>query len=282
MLSHTLSIALGGLLSVSELLPLVTGGNANGILHFIFSKLTTSKKNEILPDLENEDNENSNLNKTPHVNYNSTSDNELIVEKITEKIIQEKHALKNELTEILENYNIEKSKIIDELHVIKQDITQDIKQNLQNTSKTSLEYMENVITHLETKIITHLQHNNNNNIVEKLDDINNIIKDINPSGSEEMLEMILEYLQEVQRKSVQIANNEEFKHNLYMDKLNIIIKESTLLTNKLHDTNKALNEQLEINNEDTNKHIKELKTFVDNEMSSMNEKIDLLKKKRNF
>lgn len=194
--------------------------------------------------------------KTDELSSNVHNQNQVMTKMVCDKIKET-----NAVLEKLEKCNFDSLQSLN-----------DLKNSIQSN-----EILEKCIKISEDiKII--LKNNDSQEMLDRLKDLEHIIKNINLSNSEEMLEMILEYLQEVQRKNVQVANNEEYKHNLYMDKFNILLN---VTENKINDEGK-ITDVLNKHSENINKHISELRSYISNEMVDLNGKIDVLKKKKNF
>jgi len=323
--TQVVSIALGSLFSISELLPYITNGNSHGIIHFILSSLIKDKKiknnleqiiDNIVDDVVHD--ENTPLNSENHNNYNTESTNtesntetssESTSEETDDKLTKTFDDFSKQLDNILDSFT-EYRGVSDKLHLGQLDTLDKLNNNLDNNIIKILNQFEklncnidnkfNLLNNkvdllndnLNSKIETYNKtlsdklnsNSENNKIITKLDDIYSELYKVNHSEWDDMLEMILEHLQDVQRKNLQIANDDELKFNTQNEKNDIIIKEiqdtHLLLSTKFYNVLNKINSQIESNDENIINHVDKLKKSILDEIDNINSKIESIKKKK--
>jgi hypothetical protein len=319
MITQAISIALGGLFSISEILPFITNGNTYGIIHYIISSLIKDKKlsnnieniiDDIIPD------EHSSLNSENHSNYNSNVENTKTSDEVNMEELIEENLEKLNLNKSIDEFSIQLDNILEtfteykyiseKVHLGQLDTLDKLNNNLDNNMTKILDTVEKLnlnVNHkidlLNTNLTNNFESNtvllkkifdklntmqNDENVIKKLDDIYSELYKVNHSEWDVMLEMILEHLQEVQRKNLQIANDDEMKYNSQTEKNNIILKEIQdahfLLSTKYYEILKKIEFQIESNDENIVKHVDNIKKYMSDEIENVNSKLDGIKKKK--
>lgn len=287
MFYQSVFIILGGLLSVSEVLPFINQTAANGILDFLIQTF-----------IKQEEEEQKSL-QAPLLNY----DDDIL--KLTDYICKISNENKDELkTFIVENL-LENSENLQKLLIKKLD-----------TNKASFDRFFSSLSERNVKAdLAHdINYNKLNDSIKEVDEnISNILKnlilksDINYDSIQEILnkpsinnndivgvcEMILQHLQDLQRKYV-IQNNtlleslnkynndkKEINHDNYDEKITVLLQEltttqeaiNTVIKNHSDESkNLELTHMLQLflkNQDETNKHILEIFNLL-NKKKKMN------------
>jgi hypothetical protein len=206
-----------------------------------------------------------------------------ILETFTEyKYISEKVHLGqlDTLDKLNNNLDNNMTKILDTVEKLNLNVNHKIdllNTNLTNNFESNTVLLKKIFDKLNTM-------QNDENVIKKLDDIYSELYKVNHSEWDVMLEMILEHLQEVQRKNLQIANDDEMKYNSQTEKNNIILKEIQdahfLLSTKYYEILKKIEFQIESNDENIVKHVDNIKKYMSDEIENVNSKLDGIKKKK--
>jgi hypothetical protein len=367
MFTQIISITLGSLLSISELLPFISNGTTHGILHFFLSKKIKNDIEKFEDDIEEiyddvmNPNEHSHLNKKKNKQkYNTHDDNSLSSSSETssdscnssinkynndhnkdnhnkvndkhdndkddndkddnDKYDNDKDDIYNRLDDILTQfteYKIVSEKInlgqLDMLEKINDNINSSIdvlSNKLNNINNDNLlEKMNHIIEynneksnndHIHYKKILHnIDKIDSCEYIKKLDDsivktrtelslemntfcsnILNEIKTMNNIEWEDVLNIILQHLQDVQRKNLETVSNDEYKTSITLEKIEEILNELRHNHNEFNKLFNKIDNIIEVKNEDTIKHIKELKTSFINQLNELENKMDTIKKKK--
>lgn len=258
-----LSIALGGLLSVSEILPFVKNVKTNGIIHFVVSSLLKENEGEgNEKDMEHQPllNEQTRISRPSHtVRDDSTSTSEIKInneDSLQMEGIDENSKVSRGsslFAEDQDHINI----LIDKVNEINTELLNDaLDVNMQQLS---------VYSSKQLKVLTDMQKSfsdSTNDILMKLKEIKEEkTSSFASKNVEDIVEMILQHLQDLQRSQMQWTQNygdNTLKNDI---KFENIINQINTLKDTLNETIKDTLKESRVNNSnDENSNDNSLKT----------------------
>ena len=264
--TQMLSIALGGLLSVSEILPFVKNVKTNGIIHFVVSSLLKDNDGEDTKnDMEHQPllNEQTRPSYTVRDDSTSTSENEIKNNSSLQmESIDENCKVSGSTGLFIEDQNADQLNIlIDKVNEINTELLNDaLDVNMQQLQTHSAKHL---------KVLSEMQKSFNDNTSDILMKLKEIKEEKTGSFAsknvEDIVEMILQHLQDLQRSQMQWTQNygdntlkNDIKFENIINQIDIIkdsIKESVRVS--VNDTIKDSNLNNNTNDDNLNGSLNE-------------------------